>query len=432
MALRVGILTERMILGFGVDLVVHELASRLAARGGAVTVFTTRTDDIYARAPYPIVDLTRHVSGGADVFSAAFMVDAVGFLRTQAIDAWVVETPPFYYWLEHLPPPVVCVEHGTPPGSFFPRSTGRKLDRSTRRRYEGIYGRLRPGDALVAISEYIRSCFPERLRKVAAVIHNGGDHYPPATAEASAAFRRRLGIGDANLVVLWVGRAELDNDVQPYKGFQELLRLAPRIKAALPKAQIVVVGRGDEAARRAMEAAGITVALNLARDEMPAAFRAADVFLSTSRWEGFNLPLVEAQHQGTPVVAYDLCAHPEVVLDGTSGLLAGNADGLLDAVVRIAEDAGYRRHLAAGARASAARFTWDSNAEALAAVLERCVREARAHAAEPKLVRPVRKDLRYYISVVVQIMLQEGPVVLLRESLSALRKRLRRLLSSTR
>lgn len=432
MGMRVGILTERMILGFGVDLVVHEAASRLTARGCEVTVFTTRSDEIYARTSYPIVDLAERVGSSADVFSAAFMVDAVRFLHAQQVDAWIAETPPFYYWLEHLPPPVVCVEHGTPPGSFFPRAIGRKLDVMTRRRYEGIYGRMRPGDAIVAISGYIRSCLPEKARRRTTVIYNGGDHYKRASAAEAAAFRVRLGVAEDAPLVLWVGRADLENDLQPYKGFPELLALAPRIRSALPSAAVVVVGRGDEAARQAMHAAGIKVAFNLPREEMPAAFRAADVFLSTSRWEGFNLPLVEAQHQGTPVVAYDLCAHPEVVVDGGSGILARDAADLLNAVVRVAGDASLRQRLAAGARASAARFTWEDNAVALSTLLAGSIETARAHAAGREAAKPLRKGGRYYASVVAQILQQEGPIVLARESLSAARKRLRRLLSSGR
>src|SRR5262249_41411234 len=37
--------------------------------------------------------------------------------------------------------------------------------------------------------------------------------------------------------------------------------------------------------------------------------------LSTSRWEGFNLPLAEMRWCGRPVLVFNVAAHPEVVAD---------------------------------------------------------------------------------------------------------------------
>ncbi len=428
MPAKVGFLTERMILGFGVDLVVHETACRLPAHGFALVVFTTRLDDTYRQVDYPIVDLSRQVSA-RDVFSHAFMEEALAILASSQVDAWLVETPPFFHWFEHLPGAVVCVEHGTPPGSFFPRRLGRRIDALTRSRCERVYRHLRPGDGLVAISEFIRNSLPGDVRERAVVVYNGGDHYPLASEAQAAAFRESLGVGDEEAMVLWVGRAELANDVQPYKGFRELLSLAEPLAAARPQARLVMVGRADDAARRAMAQAGIAVATDLPRATMPAALRAADLLISTSRWEGFNLPLVEAQYQGTPVVAYRLGAHPEVVADGVSGVLVASREELVEALLALLADPARRRQLGRGAVAVAARFTWDASVAALAAYLGRCMDEARTRppAAPPK---PPRKDLRYFIEVALAILRQEGVAALIREGASAVRKRVARLVSS--
>ena len=47
-AVRVAFFTSRMLLGYGVDLVVAELAQRLARDGDEVTVFTTALDGTFA------------------------------------------------------------------------------------------------------------------------------------------------------------------------------------------------------------------------------------------------------------------------------------------------------------------------------------------------------------------------------------------------
>ena len=38
--------------------------------------------------------------------------------------------------------------------------------------------------------------------------------------------------------------------------------------------------------------------------------------MTASLWEGFNLPVAEAQACGKKVVAFDVCSHPEVVKNG--------------------------------------------------------------------------------------------------------------------
>jgi glycosyltransferase involved in cell wall biosynthesis len=64
--------------------------------------------------------------------------------------------------------------------------------------------------------------------------------------------------------------------------------------------------------------------------------RNLDVCFTPSLWEGFNLPLVEAQAAGTLGVAFDTGAHPEV-----TPMLFSDMRELLAAIERYADD----RHL---------------------------------------------------------------------------------------
>ena len=43
---RIGFLSERMLRGFGVDLVIHALANELAARGHDITVYSSVAEDL--------------------------------------------------------------------------------------------------------------------------------------------------------------------------------------------------------------------------------------------------------------------------------------------------------------------------------------------------------------------------------------------------
>ena len=52
----------------------------------------------------------------------------------------------------------------------------------------------------------------------------------------------------------------------------------------------------------------------------------ADVFVHTSRWEGFGIVLLEAMLASLPIVATSVSAVPEVVVDGETGLLVPEGD----------------------------------------------------------------------------------------------------------
>ena len=47
--------------------------------------------------------------------------------------------------------------------------------------------------------------------------------------------------------------------------------------------------------------------------ELPYYYAACDVYATASLWEGFDMPLVEAQACGKPVVAFDIGPHKELI-----------------------------------------------------------------------------------------------------------------------
>nr|HPQ41405.1 glycosyltransferase family 4 protein [bacterium] len=374
----IGILTERMTMGFGVDLVIHEQAVRLVRRGYRVTVFPAWKTGMYDNQPYKLVPLTRDSDEPIQYFSPEFMNRSFDIMNRTPVNIWMIHTPPFYYWLTHLPAPVIMVEHGSPPGRFFKYRQGKALDAQTRKRQRRTFRSTRPGDGLIAISEYIRSELPQDVQPATTVIHNGADHYPPASRDSARDWRRTLGIRSGEIMVLWVGRIQPEKDPQPYKGLGDLLRIVPKLHAGNRKIRMVVAGKGDSSAASRLETLGIVPVFNVPRDRMPGLYAAADVFLNTSSWEGFNLPLAEAQYQGTPVVALNLCAHPEVVMNGYSGVLGDSPGELIDAVLRLAGDETLRQRMSEGARRHMDAFTWDANVDALERLMQGCLKAVRS------------------------------------------------------
>jgi len=93
-------------------------------------------------------------------------------------------------------------------------------------------------------------------------------------------------------------------------------------------------------------------------------YSAADLLLFPSFGEGFGLPIVEAMHSGTPVIAGDNTAMPEV--SGGAGLLVNphSPEDITQAIARVLTEPGLRDSLVAAGLSRAEQFSWRATAEA--------------------------------------------------------------------
>lgn len=100
-----------------------------------------------------------------------------------------------------------------------------------------------------------------------------------------------------------------------------------------------------------------------ASDDVPGHMSGADLYVQSSRWEGFGMAAVEAMAAGLPVVASEVPGLAEVV--GEAGLLvpAGDARALAEAIRRVAGDEDLARDLGSRGRARASMFSIESSAE---------------------------------------------------------------------
>jgi L-malate glycosyltransferase len=173
---------------------------------------------------------------------------------------------------------------------------------------------------------------------------------PPAAMVATTT-ARRPGFGDPSAGGRWVSVGRL----APNKAI-ELAVMALLVARAHddPAATLQLVGRPvvpsyTAALHRFVEELGlrdvVTFRGGLSDAALADAVADADVFVLSSRHEGFGVPVMEAMASGVPVVANDAGALPEVVGDG--GLLVDAADpyALAAAVARLRHEAGLREAL---------------------------------------------------------------------------------------
>jgi glycosyltransferase involved in cell wall biosynthesis len=182
------------------------------------------------------------------------------------------------------------------------------------------------------------------------VVRNGVDltRFRPADAGGRAHARARLGITPGVPLVACVGR------LTRQKGQDVLLAAWPRVSAAVPAAELALVGDGDLAAALLPGApAGVRFA-GTAADVRPW-YAAADVVVLPSRWEGLSLTALEAMAAGRPVVASRIPGIAEVV-PADAGLLVPPDDpyALAGALVRVLSEPGLTEAAGRAAAAHAA------------------------------------------------------------------------------
>lgn len=147
------------------------------------------------------------------------------------------------------------------------------------------------------------------------------------------------------------------------KGFDLLLEAFKQCSSRFPHWSLVILGEGHE--RCALES--IVTRLKLHErvkffglvEDPPAVLRGADLFVMSSRFEGFPLSLIEAMACGLPVISTDCPTGPsEIIRDGIDGVLVPVDDvgALARAIDALCGDTAERRRLAAEAVKVVDRF----------------------------------------------------------------------------
>ncbi|EKE21404.1 MAG: group 1 glycosyl transferase [uncultured bacterium] len=97
----------------------------------------------------------------------------------------------------------------------------------------------------------------------------------------------------------------------------------------------------------------------------------ADVFLFPTLYEGFGLPIIEAQSLGVPIVASNNSSIPEIIGEKGKATLVNpkNSEEIAQAVYNILSDKNIRKDLVEPGLENVKRFSWDSCAQGVARVL---------------------------------------------------------------
>jgi len=125
---------------------------------------------------------------------------------------------------------------------------------------------------------------------------------------------------------------------------------------------------GDEPDTRVPNS-NITFAGRLTDDEVAWLFDHALALIFPSLYEGFGLPIVEAQARGCPVIAARSSSIPEVIGSGGTMFCPYEPAQAVEAVLALIENPAMRERLAVEGRRNASRFKWRRTAEIIVSQL---------------------------------------------------------------
>lgn len=179
-------------------------------------------------------------------------------------------------------------------------------------------------------------------------------------------FRKKFGLENFRLFG-YLGRLRIKKTTQS-KNLTTLLETTKLVVKEIPDARLVLAGDGYEEIAsmvRKMELENHVVYLgNIPCEHNPRFLKTCDVIVCPALSDGFCFLLAEASACGVPVIATNVGAHPERVINGKTGLLAEpKKQSLADSIVEVLSDENKAEQLGSEAQRYSMDFRWEKSAQ---------------------------------------------------------------------
>lgn len=202
-------------------------------------------------------------------------------------------------------------------------------------------------DAIVAISEHTKQdiikYYDIPSEKISVIYQTCHDRYKrPLDETELQAIQNEYRLPKS--FILYVG------SIIPRKnlsGIIDAMQLLPK-NLQIP---LVVIGKGKKYKQQVLhqiEQAGLTSLVlfpEVRFEELPALYQLADVFLYPSYYEGFGIPIIEAQYAQTPVITTQRSALPEAGGAGAYYAEPNQPETIANGIEKILTDDSYAHHL---------------------------------------------------------------------------------------
>lgn len=214
---------------------------------------------------------------------------------------------------------------------------------------------IRNSDAIICVSESTKLDLLKFVKGVDEnklfVVHNGvNECYCQITSDQ---YTMKLPFSDQEFV-LYVGNR------RDYKNFAAALYCCKKIKAPLVVAGGEIFTEKEQAEMNAILGEGhYYVTGKVTNEQLNELYNRAQLMLYPSRFEGFGIPVLEAQRAGCPVVCLALTSIPEVMGDSPLCLNDSSNDAIADAVKMVFDNSELRKKEIVRGLKNSMRFGWD-------------------------------------------------------------------------
>lgn len=377
--MKVAILTPTLYRTQGLDRVAKQQASALAQQGHKVTIFAFRGN------MEPPEDVALGYLGMPKGFLAERIFRLTFLLNVAKAIKWVPRLKQFdvvcshqypMNWLAYLARRfygsryIYYNHHHNPPEAF----SGLVERAYTKMKLFLEKWTIKRADGAISVSHYSAAQLKNWTGLSSKVVYNTIDTQRFHKELDSSKIRARYNLGNSPMA-LYVGA------IWPHKAVHLLIEALRLVKHNIPDVRLVVVGKhvfsAYSNAIRGMSDDSVILVGETPDAELPCYYAACDIYTTASLWEGFNLPLVEAQACGKPVVAFNIGPHPEVVKDGETGFLVppGNVNALAEAIIKLLKDDRLRHEMGENAyRMVREKFSWNDITQKTLEVYEETIK----------------------------------------------------------
>lgn len=346
----------------GAEVHLHEIFSRIAARGHRVTLLVSGFSSAPSEATVDGMEVVR--IGTRNTFNFHVPFAARSLIRRRSIDVLVEDLNkiPFFTPL-YLTIPTIGILH---------HRFGRSIFTET----------ILPFALYVYVTEalipfvYRRMPFSVVSESTKRDLVDGGIPAGSISIHHNGIDQEQYRPSDEPPIpyqITFLGR------IKRYKSIDHLLYAIVGLRMEFPEVKLMIVGDGDATChlKRIANELAIdditTFAGFVAPEEKVRILQQSELVVNTSSREGWGLTVIESNACGVPVVAADSPGLRDSVKDGYNGILYpyGDIDALVAAIKRLFQDRSLLALMRKQAIQWSEQFNWDASAQGILEILQK-------------------------------------------------------------
>lgn len=349
---------------------VYNLTVQMAKRGHEVYVFTTACGEGDSLSRYGNISITRHkpnfTVGQSGIALRHLIEPLISSVDLDIVHLHTGGLPASVGGIIHAKKknaPLISTHHADPISGF-----------GTPARRAGIYlyshlcsYLLSKSDKIIVPSKSYATAsnYLKKHQYKTIIIPNGLDMQTIQTPLSKRESRATLNLSSEKKILLFVG------SLYPHKGINVLIWAMPTIAKQHPDVLLLVGGKGiieDELKQLTKELGlqnNIQFLGHIIGELKSLYYKASDIFVLPSLTESFGIVNLEAMANGLPIVASNVGGVPDIVKDGTNGLLAtpGDPDDFAKKILSLCNSKTLRNQFGMTGKALSKEYSWETIAD---------------------------------------------------------------------